>query len=337
MTKYVLWNSADLPPATDTSIVERSALAAAAMATADTNSNTNRMSISSYLRHCNIIVSISTLFIAIRPASSLINLSRQHSLRFGSSLNSIMPERSLNIHWFRQTDQRLHDNPALCRTVELASGKSTKRVVGAAPPADSSKAAGIVPVYIFDSRLFGSSVQFKSGEELKHNTSVKCSARRAKFLIESIQDLRESLEKRGSGLVVSLGEPETVLASIAINASKSGAGLVMNVVCQEEVCSEELAVDKAVKSSLAKAMKSGNKFSFETVWGSTMYDPNTLPFDQGVYGIPDTFTPFRNKGETIGSTCLLFYGFDYALILNLTCTSSFSFNFINISLYHNSS
>ena len=41
----------------------------------------------------------------------------------------------------------------------------------------------------------------------------------------------------------------------------------------------------------------------ETVWGSTMYDPIDLPFDGGVHGIPDTFTPFRNKVEkscTIG-------------------------------------
>jgi len=70
-----------------------------------------------------------------------------------------------------------------------------------------------------------------------------------------------------------------------------------NVVCQEEVCSEELATDKAVRSQLAKAMKKGSMFSFETVWGSTMYDPELLPFDGDVNGIPDTFTPFRNKVE----------------------------------------
>lgn len=201
---------------------------------------------------------------------------------------------TLNFHWFRQTDLRLHDNPALCRTVELATGKPTKKIVGA-PPVESKK-NGLLPVYIFDERLFGSNVQFKSGERLEHNTSIKCSARRAKFLLESIKDLRYNLEKRGSGLVVALGEPEKVLASIAAEACKSGE-IVMNVVCQEEVCSEELAVDKAVRASLAKVMKSGSKFHFETVWGSTMYDPTTLPFDQGVFGIPDTFTPFRNKVE----------------------------------------
>ena len=29
----------------------------------------------------------------------------------------------------------------------------------------------------------------------------------------------------------------------------------------------------------------------------TLYDPEDLPFNDGVYGMPDTFTPFRNKVE----------------------------------------
>lgn len=106
---------------------------------------------------------------------------------------------------------------------------------------------------------------------------------------------------------MALGEPERVLGNIAREAAESnerGGGVddafEIHVVCQEEVCSEELAVDKAVRASVAKAVKqlgSKNKFIFETVWGSTMYDPDSLPFDNGVRGIPDTFTPFRNKVE----------------------------------------
>ena len=37
-----------------------------------------------------------------------------------------------------------------------------------------------------------------------------------------------------------------------------------------------------------------------------MYDPDSLPFDGDVAGIPDTFTPIRNKVEKncrIGPTC----------------------------------
>lgn len=88
-------------------------------------------------------------------------------------------------------------------------------------------------MYIFDSRLFGSNTQFQSGQELKHNTAVKCSARRAKFLLESIKDLRYNLEKRGSGLLVAYGEPEKVLSSIASKVRKkdNDNGTVVNVVC----------------------------------------------------------------------------------------------------------
>ena len=71
----------------------------------------------------------------------------------------------------------------------------------------------------------------------------------------------------------------------------------LHVVCHEEVCSEELATDKAVRAELARAMGKGSKFHFETVWGSTLYDPDVLPYDGGASGIPDTFTPFRNKVE----------------------------------------
>lgn len=204
------------------------------------------------------------------------------------------------MHWFRQTDLRLHDNPALCRTVELSLGVKTKKqpVGAAAPSAAMPPSSGVLPVFVFDTtRIYGSDVRSELG-------CKKCGPRRARFVLEAVADLRSNLERRGGGLVVAVGKPENVLADIArsamssttVNAGGTG-GMKVNVVCQEEVCSEELSVDKAVKSELAKAMTKGSKFNFETVWGSTMYDPDTLPFDGDVMGIPDTFTPFRNKVE----------------------------------------
>ncbi|KAL7542646.1 hypothetical protein ACHAXR_011952 [Thalassiosira sp. AJA248-18] len=197
---------------------------------------------------------------------------------------------ALNIHWFR-TDLRLHDNPALCRTIELSQGKkATNQPVGSSAAASSTPSSGILPVFVFDtSRIYGSDVRSELGCQ-------KCGPRRAQFVLEAVADLRSNLKKRGSGLVVAVGKPETVLANIA-RSTTNDEGMKINVVCQEEVCSEELAVDKAVRAELAKAMSKGSKFHFETVWGSTMYDPNSLPFDGDVMGIPDTFTPFRNKVE----------------------------------------
>ena len=172
--------------------------------------------------------------------------------------------------------------------------------MGASSPSTSSSVpSGILPVFVFDTtRIYGSNVRSPLG-------SLKCGPRRAKFVLEAVSDLRSNLEKRGSGLVVAVGKPEKILADIANAAANSlsnngnSAVVDLRIVCQEEVCSEELSVEKAVRSSVAKVIsqKKGSRFSFESVWGSTMYDPDSLPFNSGVYGIPDTFTPFRNKVE----------------------------------------
>jgi deoxyribodipyrimidine photo-lyase len=92
-------------------------------------------------------------------------------------------------------------------------------------------------------------------------------------------------------LVVAHGKPEDIFA---ILLKESGQSLIPRVFCQEEVCSEELTVDKAVRSSLSLVHPEA---SLERIWGSTLYDPDDLPFNDGPYGIPDTFTPFRNKVE----------------------------------------
>lgn len=196
--------------------------------------------------------------------------------------------RPVNIHWFRQTDLRLHDNPALRRSVDLSLGKSKNPVVGAAVSESPPHRGNILPVFVFDtSRIYGSNTRSELG-------SLKCSARRAQFVLQAVSDLRSNLEKRGSGLIIGVGKPEDVIAELAKGVlTQSSNGAKLNIVCQEEVCSEELATEKAMRSKLARAMNKGSKFDFETVWGGTMYDPETLPFDGGVNGIPDTFTPFR--------------------------------------------
>jgi len=199
--------------------------------------------------------------------------------------------RPVNIHWFRQTDLRLHDNPALRRSVDLSLGKSKNPVVGAAVSESPPHRGNILPVFVFDTSRYGSNTRSELG-------SLKCSARRAQFVLQAVSDLRSNLEKRGSGLIIGVGKPEDVIAELAKGVlTQSSNGAKLNIVCQEEVCSEELATEKAMRSKLARAMNKGSKFDFETVWGGTMYDPETLPFDGGVNGIPDTFTPFRNKVE----------------------------------------
>jgi deoxyribodipyrimidine photo-lyase len=75
-----------------------------------------------------------------------------------------------------------------------------------------------------------------------------------------------------------------------------GNEIVPYVVTQTEVCSEELAIDKAVRASITKHHP---RATLETVWGSTLYEIKDLPFQNGLNGMPDVFTPFRNKMEKL--------------------------------------
>ena len=126
--------------------------------------------------------------------------------------------------------------------------------------------------------------------------SQKCQVGRAQFLLESVMDLRKQLEDKKSGLVVAVGKPEEVVPKLmnTMEAECSSA-LEALMTCQQEVASEELAVDKALINSLKRPLKG----SLETVWGSTLYELEDLPFEQGVDGMPDVFTPFRNKMEKV--------------------------------------
>jgi deoxyribodipyrimidine photo-lyase len=227
--------------------------------------------------------------------------------------------RRLALHWFRTSDLRLHDNPALCRSAELSllGARGGKEGTTTTTTTTTSDGGALLPVFVFDtSRVFGSEILASSsspGGSWGYG-SRKCGPRRAKFVLEAVADLRSSLERRGSGLIVAIGKPEDALAYIAGRAaegddeyeyddddgSSGGQGVLrqIDVVCQEEVCSEELSVDKAVRAELARTMMGGKcKFKFEAVWGSTMYDPDDMPFDGNVRGVPDTFTPFRNRVE----------------------------------------
>jgi deoxyribodipyrimidine photo-lyase len=165
-------------------------------------------------------------------------------------------KKNLNVHWFRLGDLRLHDNPALCQSAKAEGG--------------------ILPVFCFDPRIFGNDARSKFG-------SLKCGPRRAKFILESVTNLRCQLEAKGSGLVVAHGKPESVFSNLF-------GDMDPRILCQEEVCSEELCVDKAIRSTLSSG-------SLQTVWGSTLYNLKDLPFPGEANGIPDVFTPFRNKVE----------------------------------------
>ena len=178
------------------------------------------------------------------------------------SSSGVGNKQKVVFHWFRGTDLRLRENPALDKAVSYCQKTNSQ----------------LVPVFCFDPRIFGNDARSEFG-------SLKCGPRRAKFVLESIADLRQNIEKKGSKLLVAYDRPEDFFGKVLKEMKMSNGEA--KAIYQDEVCSEEQAVEFNVKKL----------FGFtEAVWGGTLYDITDLPY-ASVNEMPDTFTPFRNKVE----------------------------------------
>src|ERR1700749_2594015 len=94
-----------------------------------------------------------------------------------------MSERTILV-WFRN-DLRIRDNEILLEAVR--------------------KADKVLPVYCFDPYYFQTSA----------NGTPKTGALRARFLLESVADLRKNLQSLGAELIVRTGNPAEVLPQLA--------------------------------------------------------------------------------------------------------------------------
>ncbi|WP_175561119.1 DASH family cryptochrome [Hydrococcus rivularis] len=155
--------------------------------------------------------------------------------------------------WYRN-DLRIHDNKLIYQALK--------------------EKAQIIPVYCFDKRQFRQT----------HFGFPKTGKFRAQFLRESVADLRNSLQKLGSNLIVRLGFPEKIIPDLAQELN------IDAVYYHEEVTFEELAVEKSLKKALSQIGVKVNSF-----WGATLYHPDNLPFK--IHQIPELFTNFRKQLE----------------------------------------
>jgi deoxyribodipyrimidine photo-lyase len=125
--------------------------------------------------------------------------------------------------WWVRTDMRLTDNPVLA---QIAAHRGEKE---------------IVPVYCFDPRHYGKTPY----------GNAKTGAYRCKFLLESVADLRSSLKSIGSDLLVGVGKPEELIPTLVAQRGENDAvPTTTTILCQEQVTSEEIRVDKALRSAL---------------------------------------------------------------------------------------
>lgn len=163
-------------------------------------------------------------------------------------------QRKRAIVWFRQ-DLRLHDNEALHEALKHGDE--------------------IIPVFVFDERVFRGKSMFGF---------PKTGSYRAKFIIESVEDLRQSLRALDSELIVRVGKPEEEIFKLARLAKTSW------VFCNRERTQEEEEVQDTLEKNLWSI---GQEVRFSR--GKMLYYTADLPFP--VTHTPDIFTNFRKEVE----------------------------------------
>ncbi|MBW4888384.1 DASH family cryptochrome [Mucilaginibacter sp. HMF5004] len=163
-----------------------------------------------------------------------------------------MSEKTILV-WFRN-DLRIHDNEILVEAIR--------------------KADKVLPVFCFDPFYFRTT---------QYGT-LKTGNFRAKFLIESVQNLRDTLRGLGGELIVRMGDPVQIIPQLAEQYQ------VAEVYHHREVAFEETNISSKVEAVLWKI-----KLNLKHFIGHTFYHKEDLPFP--IKDIPDVFTVFRKKVE----------------------------------------
>jgi deoxyribodipyrimidine photo-lyase len=158
--------------------------------------------------------------------------------------------------WLRN-DMRILDNPVLHEATKLHHP--------------------VLCVYCFDPRHYS----------LTDYGTKKTELYRAKFLIDSVKDLRQNLKSIDSNLLVSIGKPEDIIPTLCHYNNSI-------VLCQHEEAWEELQVQNALEKNLQKIGCGLNTFR-----GSTLIHRDDLPFSKNLGDMPDGFTPFKQKVEKL--------------------------------------
>lgn len=158
---------------------------------------------------------------------------------------------TINLVWFRN-DLRTIDN-----TVLVNACKNGKKVIA---------------VYCFDPKYF---------EINKHGFKIT-EKYRAKFLIETIEDLKSQLNLLNLDLLVYNDKPETILPQICNRYN------VSDIYLQNDWTKDEMATENAIKSKL-------EKINFHKTYNQFLFHPEDINFE--ISKTPQVFTVFRKKLE----------------------------------------
>lgn len=157
------------------------------------------------------------------------------------------------IVWFRN-DLRINDHQPLMEAVK--------------------KSDSIIPVFCIDPRW----------QESTPLGTLKVGYHRFKFLLESLEDLKNTLQKIGGDLLVKTGKPEELIPELCLQYEAQA------VYAFKEVASEEVGIGDRVELHLWK-----HKIPLNLYLGNTLYNKEDLPFP--IKDIPDVFSNFRKRTE----------------------------------------
>lgn len=161
---------------------------------------------------------------------------------------------SAGIIWFRN-DLRVEDNVVLDKALKIADK--------------------IYPVYIFNPKEY-------ANNELGF---PKVGPHRMRFIIEAVHDLRQSLQKLGSNIIVRIGEPVKIISELA---QEVGAKYVF---AGKEATSDEVRQEERMNDALSDL-----GVIFELYWHSTLYHIDDIPWP--IAHLPEMFTEFRKELES---------------------------------------
>ena len=159
-----------------------------------------------------------------------------------------------NLIWFRH-NLRTQDNQSLYRAT-----KNRGKVIG---------------VYCIDPRQF---------ETNKHGFK-KTEKFRAKFLLETIRDLKTNLAQLNIPLFVYLDTPENIIPKLVQDHQ------ISNIFLQKEWTPDEVTVNESLK-----AIESLKSLKWVETYDQFLFHPEDIPFTE-LNKLPEVFTDFRKKCE----------------------------------------
>lgn len=163
----------------------------------------------------------------------------------------------IGIVWFRH-DLRLRDNQALTDAAEQCDV--------------------VLPVYVFDERLY---------KEKTPNGFRQIGVYRAQLILDSVLNLKKSLQEKNIDLVVRVGKAEDIIYELADQVKSSW------VFCNRERAPEEELIQDKLENRLWQI---GQELRFSR--GKMLYHTGDLPFP--VRHTPDTYAAFyREVGKIV--------------------------------------